>query len=132
MNTQLLSKLGELVEHSGEASKLIIASEAALNDGELAQSQQNTKKAVDMLKTMCGDVFVEVLEEMEIEDDGQTSDLDPNALNLAYALSNVCYNAGVLFNMILQNEEQRVVDISKTKLMHAIADAKSLFETLYM
>ena len=132
MNTQLLSKLGELVEHSGEASKLIITSEVALNDGELVQSQQNTKKAIDLLKTMCGDVFVEVLEEMEIEDDGQASDLDPNALNLAYALSNVCYNAGVLFNMILQNEEERVVAISKTKLLHAITDAKSLFETLYL
>ena len=67
MNTQLLSKLGELVEHCGEAGKLIIASEVALNDGELAASQKNTMKAVDMLKTMCDDVFVEVLEEMKIE-----------------------------------------------------------------
>lgn len=132
MNTQLLSKLGELIEHSGEAAKLIIASEVALNDGELATSQKNTMKAIDMLKTMCNDVFIEILEEMEIEDDGQTSDLDPYALNLAYALSNVCYNAGVLLNMILEAEEERVVLISKTKLMHAISDAKSLFETLYM
>lgn len=132
MNTQLLSKLSELVEHSGEAAKLIIASEVSLNDGELAASQKNTMKAIDMLKTMCDDVFVEVLEEMEIEDDGETSDLDPYALNLAYALSNVCYNAGVLLNMILENEEERVVLISKTKLMHAIVDAKSLFQTLYM
>ena len=132
MNTELLTKLGELIEHSGEAAKLIIASEVALNDGDLAASQKNTMKAIDMLKTMCGDVFVEVLEEMETQDDGQTSDLDPYALNLAYALSNICYNAGVLVNMILENEEERVVIISKTKLMHAIADAKSLFETLYM
>ena len=132
MNTELLTKLGEIIEHSGEAAKLIIASEVALNDGDLAASQKNTMKAIDMLKTMCGDVFVEVLEEMEIQDDGQTSDLDPYALNLAYALSNICYNAGVLVNMILENEEERVVIISKTKLMHTIADAKSLFETLYM
>ena len=40
MNTQLLSKLGELVEHCGEAGKLIIASEVALNEGELATSQK--------------------------------------------------------------------------------------------
>ena len=128
----ILSKLGELVEHCGEASKHLIKSEIYLNDGDLAGSQKYTMKAIDLLKTMTNDVFVEVLEELGIESDNVVSDIEPSTLCLAHALSNVCYNAGVVLNMYIENEEQRVKDIANTKLMHAINDAKSLFEEMYM
>ena len=132
MNNSLLIKLSELVEHSSQASKHLIQSEVCLNDGDLAQSQKHTMHAIDMLKTMVGDVFVEVLEELEIDSDEVCSDLDPNSLNLAYALCDISYNGGVLLNMLVSQEEDRVISIVKTKIMHAINDAKNLFETLYM
>ena len=131
MNNKL-SKLGELIEHTNEVAKLLIASEVALNDGEIEVCQKNSAKAVDMLKTITQDVFVEIEEELSINNDNFTSDLDPNALNLAYALCDVAYNAGVIVNMLVENEADKVLDIAKTKLIHAINDAKSLYTTLYL
>lgn len=131
MENELITKLCELIENSSQAGKHIILSEVYLNDGELAESQKHTLKAVDILRTIVDDTFVEVLEEIGMENDNQTSELDSNALNLAYALSDISYNAGVLLGFLVNSEQDKVIVIAKTKLIHSINDAVWLYETLY-
>ena len=129
MNTQI-SKLCELIENASEASKFLIQSEVSLNDGELAESQKATMSAINILNTLKDDVFEEVAEEFEL-DLSKKYEIDPNSLNLAFSLSDVCHCGGVLLSMINEGIEQRVVEIAKTKLAKSISMSIDLFETLY-
>ena len=129
MNNQI-SRLCELIENASEASKFLIQSEVALNDGELAQSQKSTMSAINILNTLKDDVFEEVAEEFEL-DLTQKQDVEPSSLNLAYYLTDVCHCGGVLLSMINEGIEERVTEIAKTKLAKAIATSIELFETLY-
>ena len=62
-----IKKLGELVENCGHISKQLLASEIAMNDGDLALSQKNMMEAQGLVKVMLDDVFKEVIEMFGIE-----------------------------------------------------------------
>ena len=123
--------LGELIENSGHIAKILLASEIAMNDGDLAESQKCTIEAQNLIKVMLDDVFQEVVEEFGIQND-ECVDYDlPTVLELARVLSEMNYNAGVLINLILDKQSESIVDSVKTKIVKDINTIKEIATAIF-
>ncbi len=123
--------LGELIENSGHIAKILLAGEIAMNDGDLAKSQKCTIEAQNLIKVMLDDVFKEVVEEFNINND-ECVDYDlPTTLELVRVLSEMNYNAGVLINLILDKQSQSIVDSVKTKIVKDINTVKEIATAIF-
>ena len=122
--------LSEIIEQAGQASKFLTASEIAMNDGDIAECQKQSKKAQELLKTMVRDVFVEFEEEYG-ELGNQTNDYDyPNNLELIKALNDLTYNLGVLIGLILEKMDSIIAGVvGKCKV--SISTVKEIYLALY-
>lgn len=126
-----LKHLGELVENCGQVSKLLLASEIAMNDGDLALSQKNMKEAQGLVKVLMDDVFEEVSEMLSV-DTSETIDYDiPTPLEMARMLSEVNYNAGVLITLIMDESVSNVLEIAKLKLQKAINTVEEIAQAIF-
>ena len=126
-----IKKLGELVENCGHISKQLLASEIAMNDGDLALSQKNMMEAQGLVKVMLDDVFKEVIEMFGIETN-ETVDYDmPTALEMARVMNEAVYNAGVLINLILDNGSATIQDSIKTKLVKDLNTIDEIAQAIF-
>lgn len=126
-----IKKLGELVENCGHISKQLLASEIAMNDGDLALSQKNMMEAQSLVKVMLDDVFKEVIEMFEIENN-ETVDYDmPTALEMARVMNEAVYNAGVLINLILDNSSATIMDSVKLKLVKDLNTVDEIAQAIF-
>lgn len=122
--------LAEIIEQCGQAGKYLSASEIAMNDGDIAECQKQSKKAQELLKTMVRDVFKEF--EDEYGDIGfKTNDYDyPNNMELIKALNELVYNLGVLVGLIIEKMDNIKANvINQTKV--GIATVNEIYLALY-
>ena len=123
--------LGELIENSGHIAKILLAGEIAMNDGDLQMSQKCTIEAQNLIKVMLDDVFQEVVDEFNIQND-ECVDYDlPTTLELARVLSEMNYNAGVLINLILDKQSDSIIDGVKTKIVKDINTIKEIATAIF-
>ncbi len=114
---EYLSKIGELIENCGQISKLLISSEIAINDGDLALSQKSMVEAQALIKVMLEDVFLEVKEEFNI-DNKDVFDYDiPTTLELVKFFNDAVYNAGVLINLLIDKGGEEIIKSIQTKIV---------------
>lgn len=128
---ELTEVLYEMVEHTGYVSKLLISSEIAMNDGEISESQKNTKEAQTLLGTIIGDVFVEFAEACEIENN-DTNDYDiPTCLELVRQLNDIQYNVGVLLGLIADEQNDNILKTCELKIKKSINTVIKIYNNIY-
>lgn len=126
-----MKSLGELIENSGHIAKILLAGEIAMMDGDIQTSQKCTIEAQNLIKVMLDDVFKEVVEEFNIQND-ECVDYDlPTTLELARVLSEMNYNAGVLINLILDKQSDSIIDGVKTKIVKDINTIKEIATAIF-
>ena len=120
----------ELIEGASQSSKLLILSQLAIDDGDLALSQKYFLQVKDILNTLCNDTFVEIKElaQNEIQ---ESDDYDISSLHLACLLNDACHSAGVLVGMELENQPDSLKNVILTKLIKTLNASQELFETLF-
>lgn len=122
--------LYEIIEHSGEAAKYLIDSEIALSDGDIAKTQNITKLAQQLIRSMKKDSFAETLE--AVGESGETLDYDyPNNLELTKCLCTICSSAGSLLSSLENGDDNAVIAVFKKKVASAICTAVEIFDALY-
>lgn len=126
-----IKKLAELVENCGHITKLLLASEIAMNDGELETSQKYMKEAQGHVKVMLDDVFIEVREMFNIEND-EVVDYDlPTTMEMARVLNDAIYNAGVLINLILDNSSEIIMESVKVKIIKDLNTITEIAQAIF-
>lgn len=130
MEKEVVSKLGELVENCGHISKLLITNELAMAEGNIQLAQKSTIEALELLKVILNDVFIEVKEVLNT-DNSDIEEASPSALELAKALSDIQYNAGVLLTLIADEQSDLICSSVKTKIVKGINTANKLANDLF-
>lgn len=130
MEKEVVSKLGELVEICGHISKLLITNELAMAEGNIQLAQKSTIEALELLKVILNDVFIEVKEVLNT-DNSDIEEASPSALELAKALSDIQYNAGVLLTLIADEQSDLICSSVKTKIVKGINTATKLANDLF-
>lgn len=130
MEKEVVSKLGELVENCGHISKLLITNELAMAEGNIQLAQKSTIEALELLKVILNDVFIEVKEVLNT-DNSDIEEASPSALELAKALSDIQYNAGVLLTLIADEQSDLICASVKTKIVKGINTATKLANDLF-
>ena len=129
MEKEVVSKLGELVENCGHISKLLITNELAMAEGNIQLAQKSTIEALELLKVILNDVFIEVKEVLNT-DNSDIEEASTSALELAKALSDIQYNAGVLLTLIADEQSDLICSSVKTKIVNAQALKQKLLKAL--
>ena len=131
MNNDLLKVLAETIEHSGQVCKLFVASEIALNDGDMDLSIKYNKEAQQLFSTMSKDVFVEIKEMLNIDTD-EVLDYDyPSVLELARVTSDLNYNLARYIGLELDNQGDNVKEIVANKIITAINTSIEIYDMLF-
>lgn len=131
MNNELLKILAETIEHSGQVCKLFVASEIALNDGDMELSIKYNKEAQQLFSTMSKDVFVEIEEELKVSTN-EVLDYDyPSVLELSRMLSDLEYNLGRYIGLEIEGQGDSVKEIVATKIMTAINTCNEIYDMLF-
>ena len=131
MNNDLLKVLSETIEHGGQVCKLFVASEIALNDGDMELSIKYNKDAQQLFSTMSKDVFVEIKEMLNVSTD-EVLDYDyPSVLELARAVSDMNYNLARYISLELDNQGDNLKDIVAYKIMVAINTSNEIYDMLF-
>lgn len=120
----------ELIEAASESSKLLILSQLAIDDGDLAQSQKYFLQVKDILNTLKNDTFEEV-KELLAEDITDSDDYDISSLNLACLLNDACKTAGILIGMELEQQPDAIKNVMLNKIAKTINACIELFDTLF-
>ena len=123
--------LTELVEHSAEASKLLIANAIEMENGEIMNAQKYLKDAKNLLSVMVKDIFVEVKEQLN-SDVQDSEDFDFSVLDLAKLLANVIYNASSLITGLINSDDEIVINIIKNKLLKYINAVEELAQAILL
>ena len=123
--------LYEIIEHSQIVEKLIISSELAMNDGDLAQCQKNVKEASNFLKTMSQDVFREFFGLFDVTvQDVNPYDI-PSGLEVCKSISNLCYNISVLLGLDNDNQSGTLTQNQLNKIAKDINTILELYKAIY-
>ena len=119
--------LSELLETVANAENCFIKAEMKINDGDIAGSQNDTKKGQTLMKALIGDTFDEMEEEFGINT-SETNDYDyPNNMELIKALNEICMHLGSFIGA----SEDIVKNIALKNLFKAINTAKEIYSSLY-
>lgn len=128
---EIIIKIGELVEQTGHAIKLLVSSEIAINDGDIASSQKFTREVRSLLSVMVRDIFVEISENFLIHDD-ELNDYDmPCTLELVKQLAEVQYSAGVYVGIVTGDTGEDTRKIVETKLQRAMNTTIEIVSAIY-
>ena len=121
---------GELLENASECSRLLILSQIALDDGDLALSQKYFLNVKDILNTLCNDTFNEV-KELYNNQVLESADYDISSLNLACLLNDACKTASTLLIMELEDQNNPIKNAVLEKLIKILNACIELYETLF-
>ena len=127
----LQKELCELIEICGEASSHFVKSEIYMNEGSIAECQQESKQGQALVNTLLKDSFVEVKSELVATSDTNTYDY-PNVLELIKALNETCSNAARLLGLEFDAVGNSVRDIIAKKLVISINTVTEIFTALYL
>ena len=120
----------ELIEGASQSSKLLILSQLAIDDGDLALSQKYFLEVKDILTTLNKDTFLEI-KELCSNEVTESDDYDISSLHLACLLNDACHTAGVLIGMELENQPDTIKASILNKICKTINAISELFETLF-
>ena len=120
----------ELVENTSEASRLLIASQVALDDGDLALSQKYFLQVKDILNTLNGDIFEEV-KELYDNITEESEDYDISSLNLAELLCTSAKIATTLLSFELYDQNNPTKSALENKLVKTLNAISELFGILF-
>lgn len=120
----------ELIEAASESSKLLILSQLAIDDGDLALSQKYFLQVKDILNSLKNDTFEEI-KELITDEISDSDDYDISSLNLACLLNDCCKTAGILIGMELDNQPDSIKNVMLHKIVKTINACTELFDTLF-
>ena len=120
----------ELIENTTEASKLLIASQVALDDGDLTLSQKYFLQVKDILNTLNGDTFDEV-KELYSDPTDESEDYDISSLNLAQLLCVSAKTASTLLSIELDDQSNPTKSALENKLVKTLNACSELFGILF-
>ena len=120
----------ELVENTSEASRLLVLSQIALDDGDLVQSQKYFLQAKDILNTLTNDTFLEVKELLPNATE-ESEDYDITSLNLSCLLNSACKTATTLLGIDLEQQSSPVKQALLTKLVKTLNACTELYGILF-
>ena len=120
----------ELLENTAEASKLLVCSQLALDDGDLSLSQKHFLQAKDILATLTNDTFKEVAE-LANDPTDECEDYDISQLNLASLLMGACKIASTLLDIDINNPTNPTKDALLTKLVTLLNACTELYGILF-
>ena len=120
----------ELIENTSEASRLLIASQVALDDGDLALSQKYFLQVKDILNTLNGDTFEEV-KQLYANPTEESEDYDISALNLAQLLCVSAKTASTLISIELDDMSNPTKSALENKLVKTLNACSELFGILF-
>ena len=120
----------ELIENTTEASKLLIASQVALDDGDLTLSQKYFLQVKDILNTLNGDTFEEV-KELYSDPTDESEDYDISSLNLAQLLCVSAKTASTLLSIELDDQSNPTKSALENKLVKTLNACSELFGILF-
>ena len=126
-----IQTLCELIEHSSEANKMLLANLIAMENGEVAEAQKQLKSATSLLKVMIGDIFEETKEVLSTKTEDE-DDYDYSILDLSKLLAITTYNAGALINCYLNNDSDVVKNLLEKKLATSINAIESLSSAILL
>lgn len=118
----------ELIENTTEASRLLIASQAALDDGDLTLSQKYFLQVKDILNTLNGDTFKEV-KELYNDATEESEDYDISSLNLAQLLCVSAKTASTLLSIELDdisNPTKSALENKLVKILNACSELSGI------
>ncbi len=123
--------LCELLSVSSHLCSLFVDSEMAMNDGDIAQSQNFTKQGQNLLKVVIGDTFAEYKEEFGTnEDDVCVYDI-PSMLALSKFCSQICYHASTLLSLLHQGKTDVVFDNTAKLVAKDINTVEEIYNQIF-
>lgn len=120
----------ELIEGASESSKLLILSQLAIDDGDLALSQKYFLQVKDVLTTLKKDTFEEV-KDLYPEYLTDSEDYDISSLHLACLLNDAIKTASILIGMEVEQQTDTLKNAMLNKLIKTINACTELFDTLF-
>lgn len=131
MNSQISKVLAEFIEQAGYVIKKGIASEMAMNDGDVLLCQKNTKEVQTFLKTMVKDVFEECKEVLGVAD-VQTNDYDiPTMMELVKQLAEGVYYAGVLLGLLNEEAVSAAQKTTSESLVKSLLTVTEIYQAMF-
>ncbi|MBQ8762321.1 MAG: hypothetical protein IJZ26_03340 [Clostridia bacterium] len=130
MEKEVISKIGELVENCGHISKLLITNEIAMAEGNIQVAQKCTIESQELLRVIINDVFVEVKEVFNIDVD-EVELVAPSIMEMVKVLSDIEYNAGVLINLLVDEQSELICANVKTKIVKGINTVTKIANELF-
>ena len=125
-----LKKAGELAECCGRAIVLLVSAEAAMGEGEIAACQKFVKEAQGLLRTMCGDIFVEIREAFGVETGTNPYDI-PSNFALTGQLGEAVGALGSLLAEEAEVENAAAAALYRKKTVAAVNTVEALYRELY-
>ena len=125
-----LKKAGELAECCGRAIVLLVSAEAAMGEGEIAACQKFVKEAQGLLRTMCGDIFVEIREAFGVETGTNPYDI-PSNFALTGQLGEAVGALGSLLAEEAEGENAAAAALYRKKTVAAVNTVEALYRELY-
>lgn len=130
MNEELIKIMYEMLQNVAYASKLLVTSEIAMNDGEIEISQKNTKEAQSFIKVLMNDTFEEFEEESEVEND-EVNDYDiPTSLELTRQLISLEYDTAMLLGLY-QDKQTELYGNAKKKILKDINTVAEIYTAIF-
>lgn len=119
----------ELIENLAECSKLLLKSQIAIDDGDIAQSQKLFLNVKDIMSTLVKDTFVEVYE--MCGNNNEKVDYDISSLNLAQLMCDGVKLATTLLDISLDGNTNPAKTALCEKLVSTLNSITELYEQLF-
>ena len=131
MDEKKLKLLYEIIEHSSMLNKILISAEIAMNDGNLLETQKQTKTAQELLKTMTKDTLKEFFDVFNIETKETNSFDIPSNLAISQNISSLNYNIGICLGLVLEKQSESIISKTLVKIAKDINTIVLLYNSLY-
>jgi len=126
-----LDVLCELVSVSSHLCSLFVDSEMAMNDGDIAQSQNFTKQGQNLLSVVIGDTFAEYKEEFGTTENDLFDYDVPSTLALSKFCSQICYHASTLISLLHQGKTDVVFDNTAKLVAKDINTVEQIYNLIF-
>lgn len=131
MDEKRLKLLYEIIEHSSMLNKILISAEIAMNDGNLLETQKQTKTAQELLNTMTKDTLKEFFDVFNIETKETNSFDIPSNLAISQNISSLNYNIGICLGLVLEKQSESIISKTLVKIAKDINTIVLLYNSLY-
>lgn len=123
--------LFEILQGAAHANKLLISSELAINNGDIADCQKFSGEAQDLLKTLINDSFKEFFEKFSVPQTPVTTPDIPSNLEIAKTLSNLQFNLSIVLSFSEDTQPGTIYDSTLKEISKDINIITKLYSILY-